>query len=41
MDEVVEIALKVEGVKGARMTGGGFGGCAVILVSKEDVFLSG
>jgi len=37
LDEVVEIALKVEGVKGARMTGGGFGGCAVILVLRHNL----
>jgi galactokinase len=33
LDLLVEIALRVEGVYGARMTGGGFGGCAVALAS--------
>lgn len=33
LDLLVEIALGVEGVYGARMTGGGFGGCAVALAS--------
>jgi galactokinase len=31
LDEVVEIARTCPGVYGARMTGGGFGGCAIIL----------
>lgn len=38
LDEVVEIALELgekEGVIGCRMTGGGFGGCAVSLVRTE------
>ena len=40
LDLMVELALGVEGVYGARMTGGGFGGCTVNLVqaSKVDVF---
>lgn len=40
LDVMVELALGVEGVYGARMTGGGFGGCTVNLVqaSKVDVF---
>ncbi|HHW10503.1 MAG TPA: galactokinase [Firmicutes bacterium] len=33
LDAVVEIALATEGVYGARMTGGGFGGCAIALVA--------
>ncbi|MBO2521330.1 MAG: galactokinase [Firmicutes bacterium] len=37
LDLVVEIASGVEGVYGARMTGAGFGGCAVALVHKECV----
>jgi galactokinase len=32
LDALVEIALGVEGVFGARMTGGGFGGCTVNLL---------
>ncbi|HEV8486345.1 MAG TPA: galactokinase [Blastocatellia bacterium] len=32
LDLLVEIAASVEGVVGARMTGGGFGGCTVNLV---------
>jgi galactokinase len=35
LDVMVELARKVEGVYGARMTGGGFGGCTVNLV-RED-----
>jgi len=34
LDIMVELAEKVEGVYGARMTGGGFGGCTVNLVDK-------
>ena len=37
LDVVVEIAWAMEGVYGARMTGAGFGGCAVALVHKEYV----
>jgi galactokinase len=36
-DQLVESALKVEGVYGSRMTGGGFGGCTVTLLKKEAV----
>lgn len=32
LDELVQIALSVPGALGARMTGGGFGGCIVALV---------
>jgi galactokinase len=32
LDFLVDTALKVEGVYGARMTGGGFGGCIVALL---------
>ena len=32
LDRMVEIARSVDGVFGARMTGGGFGGCTVNLV---------
>lgn len=35
LDLMVELAQKVEGVYGARMTGGGFGGSTVNLVRKE------
>ena len=37
LDVMVELARKVEGVYGARMTGGGFGGCTVNLVAEERV----
>jgi len=37
LDAMVEAALKVEGVIGARMTGGGFGGCTVSLVRHAAV----
>jgi len=32
LDLMVELAQKTEGVYGARMTGGGFGGCTINLV---------
>ena len=35
LDLMVKLAQKVEGVYGARMTGGGFGGCTVNLVAEE------
>lgn len=37
LDSLVEIAKHVEGVLGARMLGGGFGGCTVNLVRNEAV----
>ncbi len=37
LDLMVESALKQRGVFGARMTGGGFGGCTVNLVQAEAV----
>lgn len=37
LDAIVEEARQVEGVLGARMTGAGFGGCAVSLVHHEAV----
>jgi galactokinase len=37
LDLVVELAQAVPGVYGARMTGAGFGGCAIALVQKEVV----
>ena len=35
LDSLVEIAMGVDGVFGARMTGGGFGGCTVNLVRRD------
>lgn len=35
VDFLVDTALKLDGCHGARMTGGGFGGCTVNLVAKE------
>jgi galactokinase len=37
LDALVEIAKSVRGVVGARMTGGGFGGCTVNLVHDDAV----
>lgn len=37
LDLMVELALKVRGVFGSRMTGGGFGGSTVNLVAAENV----
>merc|ERR1740130_210442 len=37
LNALVEIATAVEGVYGARMTGGGFGGCTVTLVRTSAV----
>ena len=37
LNEVVSITLRVDGVFGARMTGGGFGGCVVVLASTDSV----
>jgi galactokinase len=37
LDTLVSEALKQEGVIGARMTGAGFGGCAVSIVKTENV----
>ena len=37
LDTLVEEALKQEGVIGARMTGAGFGGCAVSIVETDKV----
>ena len=37
LDHLVAIAQKVPGVFGARMTGGGFGGCAIALAEADAV----
>ncbi len=37
IDFLVDIAISIPGVYGARMTGGGFGGCTVNLVAPESV----
>jgi galactokinase len=37
LDFLVEAAMKIAGVYGARMTGGGFGGCTVTLLSADAV----
>lgn len=37
LDLMVEIAMSCQGVAGARMTGGGFGGCSVNLVRRNAV----
>jgi galactokinase len=37
LDAVVDICAEVDGVYGARMTGGGFGGAAICLVRSEQV----
>ena len=37
LDFLVDAALSIEGVHGARMTGGGFGGCTVTLMRPDAV----
>ena len=37
LDTLVSLALKQDGVIGARMTGAGFGGCTVSIVRNENV----
>ena len=37
LDQLVEIAKGVDGVLGARMMGGGFGGCTINLVEQDKV----
>ena len=37
LDTIVEEAIKVEGCIGARMTGAGFGGCAIAVVNKSKI----
>ncbi len=37
LDTIVELATACEGVFGTRMTGGGFGGCAIVLAAPATV----
>ncbi|SHK11392.1 galactokinase [Hathewaya proteolytica DSM 3090] len=37
LDVIVEEALKIKGCIGARMTGAGFGGCALAIVKKDNL----
>jgi len=37
LDTIFNIAIRIEGVIGSRMTGGGFGGCNISLVKKDKV----
>lgn len=37
LDQLVEIARKSAGVLGSRMMGGGFGGCTITLINKNNV----
>ena len=37
LDVMVDLAMQIEGVYGARMTGGGFGGCTINLVRTDSV----
>lgn len=37
LDTLVETAMKVDGVLGARMTGAGFGGCSIALVRNDSI----
>ena len=37
LDTLAEVSWKQPGVLGARMTGAGFGGCAIAIVNDEDV----
>lgn len=37
LDTIVESAQQAEGVLGARMTGAGFGGCAIAIVEEEKI----
>ena len=36
LDLIVDTAITLEGVYGARMTGGGFGGCAIVLARADQ-----
>ena len=37
LDILVDLACRIDGVKGSRMTGGGFGGCTVNMVGADAV----
>ena len=37
LDAIVDAAIAAPGCYGARMTGAGFGGCAIALVKKEAI----
>ncbi|XP_051912430.1 galactokinase-like isoform X1 [Hippocampus zosterae] len=37
LDDLVSVAMEVEGVFGSRMTGGGFGGCTITLLKAQVV----
>lgn len=37
LDTVFDIAMKIDGVIGSRMTGGGFGGCNISIVKQDKV----
>ncbi len=37
LDTIVESVVEIDGVIGARMTGGGFGGCALAIVNEDKV----
>ena len=37
LDTLAEEAQKLKGCLGARMTGGGFGGCAIALVHQDSI----
>ncbi|MBN1292844.1 MAG: galactokinase [Candidatus Latescibacteria bacterium] len=38
LDMLVEILSEVDGVAGARMTGGGFGGCVISLIKNTQIY---
>ncbi len=35
LDQLVDIAASTEGILGARMMGGGFGGCTINIIHKD------
>lgn len=37
LDQLVEIAQNTDGVAGARMMGGGFGGCTINILHKDSI----